>query len=152
MKIYTMKQGHKYWDKTIEFAANCSWSAGQFLAKRMSNNDFLDWERVMVAADDEKIVGFAVFSEKDGLPKEYEHSPYISLVFVDETYRGSRISQKLTRHIINHAQELGYEIIYLKSEHRGLYEKYGFEKIAEFIPVEPPADQLFMMDIKTVNA
>ena len=113
----------------------------------MRCNDFLDWERVMAAADNGKIIGFAVFSEKDGLPKEYEQAPYISLVFVDEAYRGNRISQKLIQHAIGYARELGYKTVYLKSEHRGLYEKYGFEKIAEFIPVEPPADQLFKMDI-----
>lgn len=147
MKIYTMKKGHQYWDKTIEFASKCSWTAGQFLAERMTNNEFLDWERVMAVVDDDKIVGFAVFSEKDGLPKEYDQTPYISLVFVDEAYRGERLSQKLIQHTINYAKGLKYKIIYLKSEHRGLYEKYGFEKIAEFVPVEPPADQLFKMDI-----
>lgn len=147
MKIYTMKQKHQYWNQTIEFASNCSWTAGQSLAERMSSNEFLEWERVMVAVDNDKIIGFAVFSERDGLPEEYNQTPYISLVFVDEEYRGERISQKLIQHIINYAKELGYKTIYLKSEHRGLYEKYGFEKIAEFIPVEPPADQLFKIDI-----
>ena len=147
MNIHTMKQGHLFWNSTINFAANCSWSAGPFLAERMRCNDFLDWERVMAAADNGKIIGFAVFSEKDGLPKEYEQAPYISLVFVDEAYRGNRISQKLIQHAIGYARELGYKTVYLKSEHRGLYEKYGFEKIAAFIPVEPPADQLFKMDI-----
>lgn len=147
MKIHTMKQGNQYWDKTIDFAANCSWSAGRFLAKRMSDNDFLDWERVMVAVDGDKITGFAVFSEKDGLPEEYNQTPYISLVFVDEAYRGSRLSQKLIKHTMDYTKELGHKTVYLKSEHRGLYEKYGFEKIGEFVPVEPPADQLFKIDI-----
>lgn len=113
----------------------------------MRGNTFKDWERVIVAADNDHIAGFSVFSEKDGLPKEYEHTPFISLVFVDETYRGKRLSEQLIENALKYAKELHYKTVYLKSEHRGLYEKYGFEKICEFEPIEPPADQLFKMDI-----
>ncbi|MCI8646442.1 MAG: GNAT family N-acetyltransferase [Firmicutes bacterium] len=76
------------------------------------------------------------------MPKDYAHTPVISLVFVDEAYRGNRLSQQLIGTALKYAKELYYKTVYLKSEHRGLYEKYGFEKICEFEPVEPPADQL----------
>ena len=147
MKFYIITKEHALWEKTITFASNCSWIAGRFLAERMSRNEFKDWERVIVAADNEHIAGFSVFSERDGLPEGYEHTPFISLVFVDEVYRGKRLSEQLIQNALKYAKELNYKTVYLKSEHRGLYEKYGFEKICEFEPVEPPADQLFKMDI-----
>lgn len=147
MKFYMITKGHALWEKTIAFASNCSWTAGRFLAERMRSNEFKDWERVIVAVDHDHIAGFSVFSEKDGLPQNYEHTPFISLVFVDEAYRGKRLSEQLIENTLKYAKKLNYKIVYLKSEHRGLYEKYGFEKICEFEPVEPPADQLFKMDI-----
>lgn len=147
MEFNIISKGHELWEKTISFASKCSWDAGRSLAVRMNNNDFADWERVVVAADNDNIAGFSVFSEKDGLPEEYDCKPFVSLVFVDETYRGERLSERLVENTIKYAKELGYTTVYLKSEHRGLYEKYGFEKIGEFEPVEPPADQLFKMDI-----
>lgn len=96
---------------------------------------------------DGRIVGFSVFSEKGGMPPEYDCSPFIANVFVNERYRGRRISQQMIERIKIYAKELGYRTVYLKSEHRGLYEKYGLEKIADFTPVIGPADQLFKMDI-----
>lgn len=147
MEFHVIAKGHKLWEKTILFASECSWDAGRSLSVRMSSNEFADWERVIVATDDDNIVGFAVFSEKDGLPEEYDCRPFVSLVFVDEAYRGKRLSETLIENTVKYAKKLDYTTVYLKSEHRGLYEKYGFEKIGEFEPVEPPADQLFKMDI-----
>ena len=49
--------------------------------------------------------------------------------------------------IKKYAKEIGYQTVYLKSAHRGLYEKYGFEKIADFTPVVGPADQLFKIEL-----
>lgn len=147
MDVHMMRQGHPLWEQVIAFASQCSWIAGSSLAKRMRNNGFADWERVVAAAADERIVGFAVFCEKGGMPREYDFTPFIASVFVDENYRGQRISQQMISCIKEYAKELGYQTVYLKSAHRGLYEKYGFEKIADFTPVAGPADQLFKIDL-----
>ena len=147
MDIHMMKQGHPLWEKVIAFASECPWMGGPSLAKRMRSNGFAERERVFAAVMDDRIVGFSVFCEKGGMPPEYDCSPFIANVFVDEKYRGRRISQQMIERIKEYAKELGYRTVYLKSEHRGLYEKYGFEKIADFTPVIGPADQLFKMDI-----
>lgn len=145
MRIHMLCKGQPLWEKTIIFAANCSWQAGPYLAERMKIDDFAVWERVFAAEEDDQIIGFAVFSEKDGLPAEYTCTPFVSLVFVDEAYRGNRISEKLIKCALDYAKTLGCQTVYLKSEHRGLYEKYGFEKLGEFEPVSGPADQLFQI-------
>ena len=145
--VHIMKQGHPLWERVIAFALQCSWVAGPSLAKRMQDNRFADWERVCCAAIDDRIVGFSVFCEKGGMPREYDFTPFIASVFVDETCRGQRISQQMIARIIEYAKALGYQTVYLKSAHRGLYEKYGFEKIADFTPVIGPADQLFKIDL-----
>lgn len=147
MEIHRMKQGHPLWERVIDYASQCPWMGGPSLAKRMRNNAFADWERVFAAVTDGRVVGFAVFCEKGGMPAEYDFSPFISSVFVDESCRGRRISQQMISCIIQYAKEIGYQTVYLKSAHRGLYEKYGFKKIADFTPVVGPADQLFKIDV-----
>lgn len=147
MDIYTINKEHPLWEQTIAYAAGCSWRAGPFLAERMKNRDFLDWERVMVAVEGRDIVGFAAFCETGGLPEAYTCTPFINYVFVDEGCRGQRLSQRLIAHTLAYAKELGYQTVYLKSEHRGLYEKYGFEKLGEFVPIQGPADQLFKIEL-----
>ena len=147
MDIHMMKFGHPLWEQVIEFASRCPWMGGPSLAKRMRNNAFADWERVVAAVADGRIVGFAVFCERGGMPAEYDFSPFIASVFVDENYRGRRISEQMISPIREYAREIGHRTVYLKSAHRGLYEKYGFVKIADFTPVIGPADQLFKIDL-----
>lgn len=113
----------------------------------MANNDFADWERVFCATIDNSVVSFALFCEKDGMPEEYDCQPFIGFIFVDENYRGKRISQYIISHIKNYAKNIGFQTVYLKTDHRGLYEKYGFEKIGEFVPVSGTSDQLFKIDL-----
>lgn len=147
MNIQAIEKNQSLWDKAIMLAGNCSWNAAHRLAVRMLDNDFLDWERVIAAVENGSVFGFCVFEERGYIPDDFDCSPFINFVFVDERYRGQRISEKLIRFALDYAKELGYTKVYLKSEHHGLYEKYGFEKIADFEPVIGRANQLFKIEI-----
>jgi len=109
----------------------------------MRQNEFKDWERVVVAVVDGKAVGFCTIAEKDELPDEYEFSPFIGFLFVDEPYRGSRLSEIMIRKAIQYVNQLGYEKIYIMSGEIGLYEKYGFEKLGDYETKYGSVDQLF---------
>ena len=148
MEIQAINDKHPLWEETIQLAENCSWSAGPRLAKKMREQVFADWEQVFAAADQGKVVGYCVFEARSGLPEHLSsYGPFINCVFVDEASRGQRISQKLVGAALDYAKSLGYETVYLKSEHHGLYEKYGFEKIADYEPVSGLANQLFRIEI-----
>ncbi len=148
MKAQSIKRGEYLWKKTIVFSEKCSWIPGTHLAERMRSNSFVDWARVIITTDEENVVGFCVFEEKGiMMPPEYDFSPFINLVFVYEHYRGKRISELMIRFALDYAKEIGFKEVYLKSEHHGLYEKYGFEKIADFEPIQGPANQLFRIAI-----
>ncbi len=147
MKIEMLNTEQDLWNKTILFAEKCSWAPGRRLAERMKINDFRDWERVFAAVRDGEVVGFCVFEHKGTVPKEFDFHPFLNMVFVDEGSRGQHISQMLVESALRYAKELGYSRVYLKSEHRGLYEKYGFRKIADFVPVTGKANQLFETDL-----
>ena len=147
MIIVGMTREHELWDETAGFAENCSWSSGRRLAERMKAGGFSDWERIFAAVQDGKIAGFCAFEYKGNVPKRFDLHPFINTVFVDESFRGQRVSQRLIDAALRYAKQLGYHKVYLKSEHRGLYEKYGFRKIAEFEPESGAADQLFETEI-----
>ena len=143
MKTMLIRPGDPLWEKTISFARNCSWKAGPILAGRMAENDFQDWERVIVATDHEKVVGFCTICEKDELPEKFPFTPFIGFVFVDEKYRGKRISGQMIEMAAHYAGELGYQEVYIMSGEQGLYEKYGFEKIGDYATIYGTTDQLF---------
>ena len=148
MEIHAIRQGHPLWERTISFARGCSWKAGPFLANKMTANDFRNWERVVIATEEDRIVGFCTFTEKDELPDHYSYSPFIGFVFVDEQHRGKRISEKMIGRALQYAGELGYRTVYLMSSEQGLYEKYGFEKIGDFETIWGTTDQLFQKAVR----
>ncbi len=147
MEIIAVNKDRTYWNELIAFSRHCSWDPGKNLANRMENNDFKDKEQIFAAIEDDEIAGFCVFEENGYIPPEYDYHPFINLVFVDESYRGKRVSEKLIEKALSYGKELGLDKVYLKSEHRGLYEKYGFKKIADFIPIVGLADQIFEIKI-----
>ncbi len=147
MEIIELNRNQDWWDKTANFAKNCTWGPGRHLAERMAENDFIDWERIFIAVEIDKINGFCVFEDNGNIPEQFNCHPFINLVYVDENARGKRVSEKLIAGALSYAKQLGYSKVYLKSEHHGLYEKYGFKKIADFEPTVGLANQLFEIDI-----
>ncbi len=150
-KVYLMTREHKYWKQTIYFVENCSWKAGHFLAKKMTENEFQECERVCVICVDGKVAGFSTFTERDELSEQYDFTPFIRFVFVDEQYRGRRLSEKMIQSIISYAKEIGYEKVYIMSGEIGLYEKYGFVKIGDYETIYGSIDQLFVQSIEEGN-
>lgn len=146
-EIYLMTQCHRFWEETISLAERCSWRAGPFLAEKMKSNDFTAQERVCAVCADGKAVGFCTFAEKDELPEEYTFTPFIGFVFVDEQYRGKRLSERMICTVIQYASELGYQKIYIMSGEIGLYEKYGFTKLGDYKTIYGTTDQLFVKSI-----
>ena len=69
---------------------------------------------------------------------------FIGFVFVDEPYRGNRLSELMIQSAILYAREIGYEKVYILSGEIGLYEKYGFEKLGDYKTIFGSIDQLFV--------
>ena len=147
LKISVMACGHPLWDQVIAFAEACSWRAGPYLANMMRKNEFQGWERVVAACADGRVIGFCTFTEQDELPVEHGYSPFIGFVFVEEGSRGRRVSEKMISCASAYAKTLGYKTVYLMSGEKGLYEKYGFEKIGDFETIWGTVDQLFQKKV-----
>ena len=147
MEIALIQKGHPLWEQTIVYAQNCSWKAGSILAKQMTENRFQDWERVIVAVEEERIISFCTFTEKDELPEEYDFKPFIGFVFVEDDFRGNHLSGQMIDRAIAYAKETGFSAVYLMSGETGLYEKYGFRKIGEYDTTHGTREQLFQRNM-----
>lgn len=139
------KSGEK-WDALINYSKTCSWIAGKHLAGLMEKNSFAEWESVFVAEVENKIIGFCTFMKTDYYP-ENRYSPWISSIFVDEAYRGCRISGKMIETVILYAKEQGFSKVFIPSDMIGFYEKYGFEKIDELQNYSGDIDNIFAKEI-----
>jgi len=130
MTIHTLALGDALWEAVAEYANDCPWNAGAFLARQMRGGGFNSWERVFVAMEGEDIAGYCTLSATDCIP-DVTYTPYISFMFVGERHRGKRISEELIRAALAYAKGLRFDKVYLVSDHVNLYEKYGFVKIDE---------------------
>lgn len=52
---------------------------------------------------------------------------WIGFVFTFPEYRGNRYSGQLIQHACEYGKNKGDKVVYIATDHIGLYEKYGFE-------------------------
>ena len=128
MNYQAITSSDELWSKVRDYAEGCGWIAGKELAEHMDNNFFGDWERIVVATDGEKICGYCTAAKTDCIPN-VPYTPYIGYLFVDEAYRGNRVSQQMICYAMDYLRSVGFHEVYLVSDHKNLYEKYGFHVI-----------------------
>ena len=68
-------------------------------------------------------------------------------MFVDEKYRGHRLSQKLISYAMSYLKTLGFHHVFLVSDHINLYEKYGFEVIDKKAAPWGNIEKIYMRDL-----
>ncbi len=139
MKFRLIDSTDPFWQIAKNYAENCSWRAGKNLAFLMEENQFSDWEKVIVVTENEDICGFCTVQKNDCIP-DVPYTPYVSYIFVDQKYRGNRLSQLMIQYAERYLKNVGFSDIYLISDHENLYEKYGFvvidRKVAPWGSVE----------------
>ncbi|MDD2503810.1 MAG: GNAT family N-acetyltransferase [Eubacteriales bacterium] len=130
MNIHIIRKTDTLWLPVSEYADTCSWDACVRMATFMREDKFNDWERIFIAEENGNFMGFCALIKPQGFPGS-EYNPLIKWLFVEEKYRGQRLSQKLLETAAEYAKKLGYDQIFLTTWHKGLYEKYGFMKICD---------------------
>lgn len=145
MTFQTITPSDERWESVQNYAANCSWRAGRFLAEAMEQKAFQGWERVIICLDRDVLCGFCTAAKTDCLP-DVSYTPYIGYLYVDEAYRGRRLSQQMIRFAINYLKSVGFDRVYLVSDHENLYEKYGFRVIDRQMAPWGSEEKIYMQE------
>lgn len=132
MQVKSISKNDKLRSILIKYCKNCPREAWPILAKKMNENNFLDWERIFVAIENDEIIWFCTFTKEDWIPN-CDYSPFVWFMFVDEKYRWNRISERMINEVEKYAKSLNFEKICIVSDHKWLYEKYWFEKCDEIV-------------------
>lgn len=145
MEITTITPKDKLWNKLVNYTNSCDWEAWPILAQKMEENNFLDWEKIFVATEDNNIVGYCTFTKDDWIPN-CEYSPFIGFIFVDKNYRWKRVSEKMINTVEEYAKTLNFDKLYIVSDHKWLYEnidlKNAMKKLMSF-----DVSKVFLLEI-----
>ncbi len=76
--------------------------------------------------DEEKIIAGLGVIEND-FHERHDLTPNICAVYVEEAYRQQGIAGELLHFACAQFHQMGIDTLYLVTEHRGFYERYGFE-------------------------
>ena len=130
MKIYTIRERPDLIPAMLE-SLEAHWNACMpWIEKHMKA--VLETEGpipdAFIAVEDGKIVGGYTLAIKQILYSRAE-GLWIATLYMDPAYRGKHLSHVLIDHARRRGGELGFDKIYLASEHVNYYEKYGFYTI-----------------------
>ncbi|MCI8351426.1 MAG: GNAT family N-acetyltransferase [Oscillospiraceae bacterium] len=90
--------------------------------------------------------GFCTLLKTDYYP-ENRYFPWISTIFVEEPFRGRRISHRMIEAAAAYAKSVGFARVYIPSDMTGFYEKCGFQKIDELENYGGDRDNIFAKEI-----
>lgn len=107
----------------------CDWSAARFLVDLLKKETFNEtlggWGDLYLLMDGENLVSFLTLTGQDAVRDE-AITPWVGFVFTAPEYRGHRYAGVLLDHAEKKAATMGYNKVYIATDHVGLYEKYGY--------------------------
>ena len=85
--------------------------------------------QIVIATENGEIIGYYSLVEKELVKDNHDYTPWLGTLFVREKYRGKHYSPILIENVCSRVKNMGYENLYLATEHIGYYEKFGFKEI-----------------------
>ena len=146
MELYTLQEADKLWNQLLDYASCCPWRAGTSLVRKMNFNIFTDWERIVVAVEDNHIIGFCTITKTDSASDE-THMPYIGYIYVDEHHRGKRISSQMINFASDYLKNIGFNKVHIISDHINLYEKFGFKVVDTITSKNGNVEKIYQKNI-----
>ena len=145
--ILKVDRGTALAEQLLAFVENCSWAeAKEHIAGMIRDWAFTDWEAMFAAVVDGDIAGMASAMKTDYYPLP-EICPWVSCVFVDEKYRGHRLSGELITAANGYLKRQGFARSYIPSEFAGLYEKYGYTHLGNIVNYGGGTDRLYVKEL-----
>ena len=141
-------------EKLLNFLENAKWGAGKFLANVIKENTFYEKygkdANLYFYIQNGEPIEFGAIVEQDYIERP-NLKPWIALIYVDPKARGQRLSEKMVYFLESKAKELGYNQVNIVSQHKGLYEKYGYNLQEEIYDSKHDVDYRYNKEIWEID-
>ena len=122
-----MQKDQPNWLAYADQIASVDWKAAAFVANKMRQRSYNDWEGVFVAVAHNQLAGF-LYDRQRGYCPSSSRSFYCDRVCCP-SYRGNHLSQQLVSAAERRLHQIGFDTIYIVTQLTGLYEKLGYQQI-----------------------
>lgn len=128
----------------------CDWDAGQYLGWLLKTGEFNkvsgSFGEALILTDNGEMASYCTLVEFDEIESD-DMKPWIGFVYTFPEYRGRRCAGKLIEYAVNAAKQAGFTRIFVSSEEKGLYEKYGFTYVCNMQSVHGYETGVFKREI-----
>ena len=151
MDIYNLKDKLEYLDEVArleyeEWADNKEENREERIKRKkekiccmISNKSFCK----LILVDNDELIGFISIFPED-CEEEKELTPWYATMYVKKEYRNHGYSRILNDAILKEAKDRGFSTLYLKTDLKNYYEKFG----AVFIKKLKSGESLYKFEIK----
>lgn len=127
-QIISVREHPEYCERAIDYFSS-KWDIGRniyedSITSSLSTESPLPRWYLMVDMEDE-IVGCYGLIINDFVSRQ-DLYPYLCALYIEEKERGQALGSQLLQHGKMEAKKLGFDRLYLCTDHIGFYEKYGF--------------------------
>lgn len=133
MKIISVRKKPEYKDEAIAYFQN-NWPNVLPIIYEDSISHSISAKNTLpqwyLLQNDGETIGCAGLITNDFISR-VDLYPWINALFIDEKHRGNAYGSLLIKYAKTDAKEVGFEYLYLSTEHVGFYEKYGFKYIGQ---------------------
>ena len=115
----------QYWISKIK---DGDWRAAKYLVQLLDSGDFYvhcgSTSKVFLLTENTDLISFCTYAQKDDIPNT-DLTPWIGFVYTFPQFRGKRRIGKLIEYIYRLAKKEGHDALYISTDQKGLYEKFG---------------------------
>jgi len=132
IKIISIRENPDYLDKAVDYFSS-KWGISQNIYRDCishSVNTPSVLPRWYLMLREDEIIGSYGLITNDFVSRG-DLWPWLAALYVEESERGKALGSRLLEHGRKEAAKLGFEMVYLHTDHVGYYEKYGWEFIAQ---------------------
>ena len=134
LKIYNLKDRQEYIEE-VAILTQKEWGKSNLSEKELKNKILKKIEKIkglfndkyyckLILLDNNELIGFISIFPKD-CEEEKELKPWYATMYVKKEYRKKGYSRILNDAILKEAKNRGFTTIYLKTDLKNYYEKFG---------------------------
>lgn len=127
-----------------EFGNEDNYAFWESIVKRSLDKDKLPL--TFIALMNNEVVGTVGLWRGDLLSRQ-DLFPWLSALFVKESYRGNGIGQELQKFLIQYCKQLGYKELFLYTDLNDYYEKTAWQYIGEGIEFSGHSIKLYKQEL-----